>query len=808
MTRADPRRQGPARRRSASVIASVALLGGGAVALLAVPASAAPMTLYVAGGTPGADTSCADPGFNTIQAAVDEAPSGATIEVCAGTYPGTVTVSTPDLTIDGAQAGVDARTRTAGGSSESVVSADGSDNGGFAIEASGVTIDGFTITGSSDSDGSASKGDGVLVGNGAATGTTVVNNIIEDNGAGLGFGTVTADVVVQHNVFQNDQSPSDSGEVFDVFNISNLLIDSNSISTPAADTNSSTDINLSVGAGNPDTGVVITNNQLSGATGVLLVDTDDAVVASNIVSDTGPAESDNDGIDAFGSDAGLVLTGNVVNVAQDSEGGADLGLYDQTFQPSDGPNGVTAYGNAFLNPGEGPGVSVASGAGSVTATGNWWGCTTGPNTSVCSTATGDVTSGPFDLASVTSSASGSTFAGTTTAMATDTTGSTTTTATGSGGTGTVTTSAYSADPVAAPTFSSTGQYFDVSTPGSTFATVALDACGVGSGNLLEWFDASTGAWAPVTGDPGPSSGSSCVTDTLDATTSPTPAELAGTVFGIGITPPKSPTPPAPPTPPASSTPGGYDLVGSDGGVFVFNGGSSTGGFYGSIPGLGIAVHNIVGISTTADERGYFLVGSDGGVFAFGDAPFENSLPGIGVKVNDIAGIVPTQDDQGYMLVGRDGGVFTLGNAHYEGSLPGLGIHVDDIVGIAATPSGNGYWLVSSTGAVYAFGDAGYYGNAAGSIVSITATLDGGGYWLTGADGSVTALGDATSYGSLPEQGVMVSNIVSLIPSPDSHGYLLVGRDGGLFAFGDATFPGSLPGLGVRVDDVVGGVATH
>jgi hypothetical protein len=791
------------------VVASVALLGGGAVALLAVPASAATTTLYVSStASIGANTSCTAPGYATIQAALDEAASGDTIEVCAGTYSGTVTVAVPNLTIDGAQAGVDARTRTEGDSSESVVEADSSGDGGFVLQAPGVTIDGFTITDSSDPDGSASRGDGVLVGSGATTGTTVVDDIITDNDAGLVFDTVTADVAVQHNVFQDDQSSSDSGQVFDVFPLSNALIDGNTISTPAADTNSSTGINLSVSAGASDTGLVISNNQLSGSTGVLLEGTSGAVVASNVVSNTGPAGSENDGIDALGDDTGLVLTGNLVNVAQDSDGGADVGVKTDVFYGNDDPNSVTAYGNSFLNPGEGPGVAVDDGAESVTAAGNWWGCATGPNTSWCSTTTAGVTSSPFDLASVTSSGSGSTFPDATSAVATDTSGSMTTTATGTGGTGTLTTSVYSADPVAAPTFSSTGQYFDVSTPGSTFATVALDACGVGSGNLLEWFDASTGAWAPVTGDPGPSSGSSCVTDTLDATTSPTPAELAGTVFGIGITPPKSPTPPAPPTPPASSTPGGYDLVGSDGGVFVFNGGSSTGGFYGSIPGLGIAVHNIVGISTTADERGYFLVGSDGGVFAFGDAPFENSLPGIGVKVNDIAGIVPTQDDQGYMLVGRDGGVFTLGNAHYEGSLPGLGIHVDDIVGIAATPSGNGYWLVSSTGAVYAFGDAGYYGNAAGSIVSITATLDGGGYWLTGADGSVTALGDATSYGSLPGQGTKVSNIVSLIPSSDGRGYLLVGSDGGLFAFGDASFPGSLPGLGVKVDDVVGGVPTH
>ena len=121
-----------------------------------------------------------------------------------------------------------------------------------------------------------------------------------------------------------------------------------------------------------------------------------------------------------------------------------------------------------------------------------------------------------------------------------------------------------------------------------------------------------------------------------------------------------------PTAPA----GNYDLVGSDGGVFVF--GQPGTGFYGSLPGIGVHVNDIVGMVTTADNKGYYLVGSDGGVFAFGDATFDGSLPGIGVRVNDIVGIALTANDGGYFLVGKDGGVFAFGNAPFEGSLPGLG----------------------------------------------------------------------------------------------------------------------------------------
>jgi hypothetical protein len=261
----------------------------------------------------------------------------------------------------------------------------------------------------------------------------------------------------------------------------------------------------------------------------------------------------------------------------------------------------------------------------------------------------------------------------------------------------------------------------------------------------------------------------------------------------------SSTPP-PTTPPPAPTAHGYDLVGSDGGVFVF-----AGGFYGSLPGLGVHVDDITGIVPTAKDNGYFLVGADGGVFAF-NAPFENSLPGIGVHVDDIVGIVPTLDDHGYFLVGRDGGVFSF-NAPFENSLPGIGVHVDDITGIAATSDDHGYWLVGSNGDVYAFGDAHYLGNGPAGSVGITATHDGGGYWVVGANGAVSAFGDARSFGDLPSIGVAVDNIVGIVVSHDSLGYNLIGSDGGVFSFGDAVNEGSLPGLGVHVDNVVGAVPT-
>jgi hypothetical protein len=263
---------------------------------------------------------------------------------------------------------------------------------------------------------------------------------------------------------------------------------------------------------------------------------------------------------------------------------------------------------------------------------------------------------------------------------------------------------------------------------------------------------------------------------------------------------------------------GYDLAGSDGGVFVFPVGQSA-GFYGSLPALGGHVNDVVGIVPTNNFTGYNLVGSDGGVFVFPvgqSAGFYGSLPGLEISVSNVVGIVPTDNDRGYDLVGSDGGVFVFPvgqSAGFFGSLPGMNVHVNDVVGIVASPGGGGYFLVGNDGGVFTFGNASFFGSLPGigvsakDITGIASTPDGKGYYVVGANGAVYAFGDATSFGSLPAMGVTVSNIVSIVPTPDGEGYWLIGSDGGVFAFGDAANQGSLPGLGVSVENVVGAVPT-
>ena len=139
---------------------------------------------------------------------------------------------------------------------------------------------------------------------------------------------------------------------------------------------------------------------------------------------------------------------------------------------------------------------------------------------------------------------------------------------------------------------------------------------------------------------------------------------------------------------------GYNLAGSDGGVFAFPPGRSP-GFEGSLPTSMVTVSDIVGIAGTSDGGGYWLVGSNGGVFSFGDAAFHGSSGQINPSVaaggsnsfsaNDIVGIAGTGDGGGYLLVGSNGGVYALGDATYAGSLPGIPVNVSNVIGMVVTP---------------------------------------------------------------------------------------------------------------------------
>ena len=242
---------------------------------------------------------------------------------------------------------------------------------------------------------------------------------------------------------------------------------------------------------------------------------------------------------------------------------------------------------------------------------------------------------------------------------------------------------------------------------------------------------------------------------------------------------------------SSASGDGYWQVASDGGVFSYGDAK----FYGSVPGLGLHLTNIMGMARTPSGKGYWLVGSDGGVFAFGDADFYGSLPSLNIAVKNIVGMAPTKTGKGYWLVGSDGGVFAFGDAPFFGSMGGKPLNAP-MVTIVPSSSGRGYWTAAKDGGVFAFGDAPFFGSMGGQalnapVTDMDATPDGQGYWMTAEDGGVFAFGNANFYGSMAGKRLN-GHITGMSATVSGKGYWLNGCDGGIFAFGDARFLGSNP----------------
>lgn len=147
---------------------------------------------------------CPGAPFTTIQAAVNAAGNGDTIQVCPGTYPepapGPLTIN-KILNVLGAQAGVDARGVRG---PESVIT----DTQGTTVTASSVVIDGFTVQNSTHP--FVNGGFGILMAPGITgiNGTQVLNNIVQNNIIGIGLANAGGrPAVIRHNLIQNNNAP-------------------------------------------------------------------------------------------------------------------------------------------------------------------------------------------------------------------------------------------------------------------------------------------------------------------------------------------------------------------------------------------------------------------------------------------------------------------------------------------------------------------------------------------------------------------------------------------------------------------------
>ncbi len=321
--------------------------------------------------------------YATIQAAVNAAAPGSTINVDPGTYNETVYVTEP-LTIQGANAGI-AGTATRG--AESIVYATQTV---FAIYANDVTINGFTIEGD-DADIGAALGAGVQM-EPNIHGTHVLNNIIQNNVTGiyLSNNSNTDECIIQHNLIQNNfeannnwQTKTENGSrgIYTDGTVSggyltNVLIDSNRI------------YNSNWNGGDEDEGIIalqaltagkqfnitISNNYWGGDSKALLATN---VTNLNIIGNyiTGTADGSSGPV-RFEGDA------NNVNIQYNTitgNGGPGVAV-DDSGAPGDNSGFVINNNNIYGN-NENIGFITQASLydGVVNTQNNWWGDATGPS---------------------------------------------------------------------------------------------------------------------------------------------------------------------------------------------------------------------------------------------------------------------------------------------------------------------------------------------------------------------------------------------------------------------------------------------
>jgi len=251
-------------------------------------ALAAPLAANAAVGGP----TCNVPAdYSTIQDAVNVSACS-TINVAAGTYSENVSINRT-LTLNGARAGLDARTRSG---SESII------NGGFAanitITADNVTVDGFTLNGPS------SSGTAAIVMQNANTGETIQNNIV--NNPGRAASITTSNTVFRKNVVNNSATSSDGFQA-NTTPVHDLAIADNNFS--GADPNFyNADITVIEGNSN----VVVSGNSSRGdGTLVALFKTNGAQISRNKVVGGGGSSA----IYIGGGDSNVTVSRNEVSSA-------------------------------------------------------------------------------------------------------------------------------------------------------------------------------------------------------------------------------------------------------------------------------------------------------------------------------------------------------------------------------------------------------------------------------------------------------------------------------------------------------------
>jgi hypothetical protein len=393
------------------------LAGLGTFTLLAGPLAGiahAATTYYVGMPNPtSTDPDCLLPLYTTIQSAVNDASTGDTIVVCAGTYSENVSDMGKSLTFQGAQAGVDARTRSG---AETTV--DGATGTAFTLTGTGSTLDGFTLTGAT----TAQDTPAAFL---EATGEEVTNTIFTGNSNAA---TIIADqATFSQDLVEDPNQAFDSGS-----GAAGFFFNSNAGSDSSVSANSFIgdfdDSAINIADPIPETGLSITDNTADTTAGgnfVVAGGTNSLTIAGNTV--TGGSASGT-GILLLGEDSGYSITGNIITglgasavsiavypgTGYSANGGGDISMNAfkdnvrgiNVTDPGDAGT-ITAnfnilVGNTSGGTSESPNAAIRNITNaSVSAADNFYGCNGGPGATGCDVVLGNVNSTPYLVLSTT-----------------------------------------------------------------------------------------------------------------------------------------------------------------------------------------------------------------------------------------------------------------------------------------------------------------------------------------------------------------------------------------------------------------------
>ncbi len=319
------------------------------------------------------DCNAATPASATIQGAVNAANPGDTIQVCPGTYNEGVLVG-KTLTINGAQAGVDARTRPVNTpASESIVTGSGH---GFRVVANNVVVNGFTFQANL---GDQNFGAAISLAN-TFSGSQILNNLIANNTIGISLqSNGAAQTVISRNAIRtNNAAGSASGNgIYSDAGVSNVLIDSNEFTN-----NASTGMVIFAGYSTipAATNINVSNNKMNGnGTHLDLEGVNSSTVTGNLFNSS------------TGSQVYIENSNNLTLTCNTISNGPTRGIRVEILDGFGPSSALTINNNNIQNnavAGLQVGVGAYSGA-TLDAKNNYWGNASGPTIATNPTGTGD-----------------------------------------------------------------------------------------------------------------------------------------------------------------------------------------------------------------------------------------------------------------------------------------------------------------------------------------------------------------------------------------------------------------------------------